>query len=68
MSPAAAAAVTISPAAGAALAAPYPAFSTMMAKAMCLTAAPYGAKPTNQLCDGLPDSSAVPVFPAIRHG
>jgi hypothetical protein len=66
--PAVAAAVTISPAAGAALAAPYPAFSMMIAKAIRFVAAPYWAKPTNQLCDGLPETSAVPFFQAIRHG
>ena len=66
--PAAVAAVTISPAAGAALAPPYPAFSMMMAKAIRLVAGPYGAKPTNHPCEGAFDTSAVPVLPAIRPG
>src|SRR5262249_51195777 len=67
-SPAAAAALTISPAAVAAVPPPYPPFSTSTANAIRLVAGPYGANPTNQLWDGLPDSSAVPVFPAIRQG
>ena len=65
MRPACAAAVTISPAAGAALAPPYPAFSITIAKAIRLVAGPYGAKPTNHPCGGLPVTSAVPVLPAM---
>src|SRR5262249_50039984 len=67
-SPAAPAALTISPAAVAAVPPPYPAFSIITANAIRLVAGPYGANPTNQLWDGLPDSSAVPVLPAIRQG
>ena len=68
MSPAAAAAETISPAIGAAASPPYPASSTITATAIFFFAAPNGAKPTNHACDGRPATSAVPVFPAMRHG
>src|SRR5262245_50825843 len=62
------AAETISPAAAAAFAPPYPAFSRMTANAMRLVAGPYGANPANQACDGAPATWAVPVLPAIRPG
>ena len=60
--------VTISPAAGAALAPPYPAFSMTIANAIRRLAGPNGANPTNQPCEASPATSAVPVFPAISQG
>src|ERR1700704_5546637 len=40
----------------------------MIAKAILLVAGPCGSYPTTHGCDGEPLTSAVPVFPAIRHG
>ena len=67
-SPREAADVTIPPAMDAAACPPYPAFSTITAKAMRRVAGPAGANPTNHECDAAPATSAVPVLPAMRDG
>ena len=68
MSPLAAAADTISPAAGAAARPPYPAFSMMMANAILFVGATVRRKADEPGVRRRLPTSAVPVFPAIRHG
>ena len=66
--PSSRAAVTTSPASGAAARPPYPPFSRMTANAIRFDTDAYGAKPTNHECDGAPSISAVPVLPATSSG